>query len=113
MFSSASVRPETTPRVPPPSLILRVLEPGPIGSVSEFPRWSWPASITTTGARAASAVGSSTRIAASATTDETKHRQRTTNETATNWDTAAASTRTWKTSWKPKVAGNGSGQCVA
>ena len=34
-FSSASVVPETTPRVPPPSLIFSVVEPGPIGSVCE------------------------------------------------------------------------------
>src|SRR3954454_4778511 len=35
----------TTPRVPPPSLILRRDEPGPIGSVARFARASWPGSI--------------------------------------------------------------------
>src|SRR3954469_14312160 len=35
----------TTPLVPPPSLILRRDEPGPIGSVARFARASWPGSI--------------------------------------------------------------------
>ena len=47
-LSSASRRPLTTPLVPPPSLIFRVDEPGPIGSVSAFARRSWPGSMTTT-----------------------------------------------------------------
>ena len=46
--SSASRIPVTTPRVPPPSLIFGVADPGPIGSVSAFARRSWPGSITTT-----------------------------------------------------------------
>jgi hypothetical protein len=37
-------------------------------------------------------------------------RQRTTSETATNCAIAAATTSTWKTSWYPNVAGNGSGR---
>jgi hypothetical protein len=37
----------------------------------------------------------------------------TTSETATNWVTAATTTRRWKTSWKPRTRGNGSGHLVA
>src|SRR5829696_5485534 len=33
-----------SPGAPPPSLILRRLEPGPIGSVARFARRSWPGS---------------------------------------------------------------------
>ena len=47
-FSSASLSPDTTPWVPPPSLILRVADPGPIGSVAGLARRSWPGSRTTT-----------------------------------------------------------------
>ncbi len=113
MFSSASVNPDTTPCVPPPSLILRVDEPGPIGSVSAFPRRSWPGVDDDDRGlrRLRSRDQQEERRPARVT--RLQHDQRTTNETATNWDTAAARTRTWKTSWKPNVAGNGSGQCVA
>ena len=44
-------QPVTMPVAPPPSLILRVLDPGPIGSVSRFACSSWPGSMTTTAAR--------------------------------------------------------------
>ena len=37
-------------------------------------------------------------------------RQETTSETDTNCVAAAATTSTWKISWKPNVAGNGFGQ---
>ena len=52
---SGSLIPVTTPCVPPPSLIFRVVEPGPIGSVARFARASCPGSITTTGPPAARA----------------------------------------------------------
>src|SRR5215208_914746 len=46
MFTTLSGVPVATPRVPPPSLILRVPDPGPMGSVSGFGRASCPGSIT-------------------------------------------------------------------
>src|SRR5881397_2074035 len=46
---SASGMPVTTPLVPPPSRILCVDEPGPIGSVFRLTRRSWPGSSTTVG----------------------------------------------------------------
>src|SRR5215208_2760365 len=46
MFTTLSGVPDATPRVPPPSLILRVRDAGPIGSVSGFGRASWPGSMT-------------------------------------------------------------------
>src|SRR5689334_13185660 len=44
--------------------------------------------------------------------DPPRH-QITTSETATNWMAAATTTSRWKTSWKPKMRGNGSGHFVA
>src|SRR3954471_2447406 len=44
-FTTLSGVPVATPRVPPPSLILRCAEPGPIGSVARFARASCPGSI--------------------------------------------------------------------
>ena len=49
IVTTASGVPVVVPRVPPPSLILSVDEPGPIGSVAEFARRSCPGSTTTVG----------------------------------------------------------------
>jgi hypothetical protein len=61
--------PVVVPRVPPPSLIFRVAEPGPIGSVAVFRERSWPGSTTTVGGGAAASAAAARRTAGASTPD--------------------------------------------